>query len=95
MLTSAFDRLRIPYTPPSAAALRGEEETVSFRIKVLDTNQEPLQGHLVVEKSFRNGMEMLDVQFKKAKGDPLCWRRLFKHVAVLCRDAIYFAPGTR
>jgi serine/threonine-protein kinase Chk1 len=95
LLTSALDSLGIPYIAPSAAALRGEEDSVSFRIKVVDTNQEPLQGVLVVERSFRNGVEMLDVQFNKAKGDPLRWRRLFKHVAVLCREAIYFVPGTR
>jgi serine/threonine-protein kinase Chk1 len=95
MLTSALERLDIPFTPPSAAALRGEEETVSFRLKVIDTNQEPLSGTLLIEKSFRNGMEMLDVMFNKSKGDPLRWRRLFKHIAVMCRDAIYFVPGTR
>jgi serine/threonine-protein kinase Chk1 len=95
MLTSALEQLGMPFTPPSAAALEGKEDPVSFRIKVLDANQEPLQGHLVVERSFRHGMEMLDVQFNKAKGDPLRWRRLFKHVAVLCKDAIYFVPGTR
>jgi serine/threonine-protein kinase Chk1 len=95
LLTSALEHLGIPYIAPSAAALRGEEDPVSFRIKVVDTNAEPLQGVLVVERSVRNGVEMLDVQFNKAKGDPLRWRRLFKHVAVLCREAIYFVPGTR
>ena len=31
---------------------------------------------------------LVEVRFVKAKGDPLEWRRLFKRVAVLCRDAI-------
>jgi len=32
--------------------------------------------------------ELLEVRFIKMVGDPLEWRRLFKKVAVLCKDAI-------
>jgi serine/threonine-protein kinase Chk1 len=28
------------------------------------------------------------VRFNKAKGDPIGWRRLFKSIAVLCREAV-------
>jgi serine/threonine-protein kinase Chk1 len=32
---------------------------------------------------------LVDVSFIKMTGDPLEWRRLFKKVAVLCKDAVY------
>ncbi|KAK4549625.1 hypothetical protein LTR36_004926 [Oleoguttula mirabilis] len=91
MLISALHRLNIPVAAPSAAALQGQEEAVSFRIKTVDANQQLLQGNIVVERIAVPGqaqMEVLEVRFLKAKGDPLGWRRLFKQVAVLCKDAI-------
>jgi len=91
MLTSALHRLNIPVAAPSTAAMAGKEEAVSFRIKTLDARQQLLQGNIVVERVAVPGqaqMEVLEVRFLKAKGDPLGWRRLFKQVAVLCKDAI-------
>ena len=32
---------------------------------------------------------VVEVTFVKASGDPLEWRRFFKRVTVLCRDAVY------
>ncbi len=32
---------------------------------------------------------LLEVNFVKVKGDPLEWRRFFKQVVVLCKDAVY------
>lgn len=37
--------------------------------------------------------ELLEVRFVKVKGDPLEWRRFFKKVALLCKDAIYSGDG--
>lgn len=91
MLISALHRLSIPVAAPTAAAMQGQEEAVSFRIKTIDANQQFLQGNIVVERVAVPGqaqMEVLEVRFLKAKGDPLGWRRLFKQVAVLCKDAI-------
>ncbi|KAL2180174.1 kinase-like domain-containing protein [Thermothelomyces heterothallicus CBS 202.75] len=38
-------------------------------------------------------LELLEVRFVKVKGDPLEWRRFFKKVALLCRDAVYSGDG--
>lgn len=89
MLAKALRRLDIHFEPPPAAALEGKEDSVSIRIRAIDQNKETLHGAIVVDRSVRHGIDMLDVQFNKAKGDPIGWRRLFKQVAVLCQAAIY------
>ncbi|KAI7346911.1 kinase-like protein [Hortaea werneckii] len=94
LIASALHRLNIPVPNPSPAA---SEEVVNFRIKTLDSRRQPLQGNLVAEKveiggglgiSGNSGVPAVEVRFLKAKGDPLEWRRLFKQVAILCKDAI-------
>lgn len=54
-------------------------------IKTRDQRNCVLAGTVNVE---RVDAETLEVRFLKAKGDPLEWRRLFKKVAVLCKDGI-------
>jgi len=54
-------------------------------IKTRDQRNCLLAGTVNVE---RIEEEVLEVRFLKAKGDPLEWRRLFKKVAVLCKDGI-------
>ncbi|KAI7254310.1 hypothetical protein D0864_06841 [Hortaea werneckii] len=95
LLTSALHRLNIPVPNPNPVE---GEDVVSLRIKTLDSRRQPLQGNLVAEKveigggglgiSGTGGVSAVEVRFLKAKGDPLEWRRLFKQVAVLCKDAI-------
>ncbi|KAK3114374.1 Chk1 protein kinase [Teratosphaeriaceae sp. CCFEE 6253] len=74
-----------------------EDGVVRLWITTRDARQQSLQGSVVVERVQIGGggggwagapMEVLEVRFLKAKGDPVGWRRLFKQVAVLCRDAI-------
>ncbi|KAK4575169.1 Chk1 protein kinase [Recurvomyces mirabilis] len=91
LLLSALHRLNIPVQTPASEAMEGKEYMVSLRIKTLDARQQILQGSVVVERVQMHGlnqMEVLEVRFLKAKGDPVGWRRLFKQVAILCRDAI-------
>lgn len=91
MLLSALHRMNIPIAAPPAAAMEGQESVVSIRIKTLDVRQQLLQGNMVVERISVPGqaqMEVLEVRFVKSKGDPLGWRRLFKQVAVLCKEGI-------
>ncbi|KAI7487504.1 kinase-like protein [Hortaea werneckii] len=96
LLTSALHRLNIPVPTPNPAE---GEDVVSLRIKTLDSRRQPLQGNLVAEKveigggglgisGNGGGVPAVEVRFLKAKGDPLEWRRLFKQVAILCKDAI-------
>ncbi len=91
MLISALHRLNVPVVSPSLAAMEGKERIVSLRVKALDARKQLLQGNIVIEKLGMQsgaGGEVLEVRFLKAKGDPLGWRRLFKDVAVLCKDGI-------
>lgn len=96
MLLSALHRLNIPVATPAASALEGKEDVVSIWVKTLDANKLPIQGQVVVEKIIRYGgtasgvgeSEFLETRFLKLKGDPLGWRRLFKQVAVLCKDGV-------
>ncbi|USW58756.1 Putative serine/threonine-protein kinase, active [Septoria linicola] len=95
MIMDALHRLNIPVAPPSAASLEGKEDVVSIWVKTLDANKMPIQGQVVVERIRVGGtasgvgaVEVLETRFLKLKGDPLGWRRLFKQVAVLCKDGI-------
>jgi serine/threonine-protein kinase Chk1 len=96
MLMAAMHRSNIPVAEPPASAMEGKEQVVSLRVKTLDARQQPLQGHVLVERIPVPGqanMEVLEVRFVKAKGDPIGWRRLFKQIALLCKDGIVIPPG--
>ncbi|KAK5110098.1 hypothetical protein LTR62_006232 [Meristemomyces frigidus] len=91
LLLTALHRLNISIpTSPTA-----DHSPVAIRLKALDGRNQVLQGSVVVERvqirggfSGEEGLEVLEVRFLKAKGDPVGWRRLFKQVAVLCQEAI-------
>lgn len=96
MLLASMHRLNIPVADPPASAMEGKDQVVSLRVKTLDSRQQPLQGHVLVERVPVPGqvnMDVLEVRFVKAKGDPVGWRRLFKQIAVLCKDGIIVPPG--
>jgi serine/threonine-protein kinase Chk1 len=91
MLLSALHRLNIPVAALPQSAMEGREPSVRIRVKTVDARQQPLQGDVVVETlgmQTQTGNDVLEIRFIKAKGDPLGWRRLFKQVAVLCKDGI-------
>lgn len=60
-------------------------ETTIIRIRVSDDRRCPMLGNIIVE-GVADGL--VEVEFLKAKGDPLEWRRFFKRVVVLCKDAV-------
>ena len=100
MILNALHRLNIPVASPAASALEGKDDVVSIWVKTLDANKMPIQGQVVVERIRVGGtasgfgaVEVLETRFLKLKGDPLGWRRLFKQVAVLCKDGIVGAGG--
>jgi serine/threonine-protein kinase Chk1 len=82
----------VPPIPASVLAnpLANPEGALSIRVKTLDSRQQPLHGSVIIEKSGDD--RILSVRFVKAKGDPIGWRRLFKSVAVLCREAVLTPP---
>jgi serine/threonine-protein kinase Chk1 len=90
LILTSLHRLSIPVAPVPASVLASPlanpEGSFSIRVKTLDNRQQPLHGNVIIEKS--GDERILSVRFLKAKGDPLGWRRLFKSVAVLCREAV-------
>lgn len=95
LLLTSLHRLSIPVPPLPAAVLAdplgNAEGALSVRFKAADARGQPLHGSLVVERS--GDPRILSVRFVKAKGDPVGWRRLFKSVAVLCREAVVKPEG--
>lgn len=95
LILTSLHRLSIPVPalPASVLAnpLANPEGALSIRVKTLDSRQQPLHGSVIVEKS--GDERILSVRFVKAKGDPIGWRRLFKSVAVLCREAVLTPPA--
>jgi serine/threonine-protein kinase Chk1 len=94
LILTSLHRLSIPVPPMPASVLENPlanpEGALSIRVKTLDSRQQPLHGNVIVEKSGDD--RFLSVRFVKAKGDPVGWRRLFKSVAVLCREAVLTPP---
>lgn len=80
LLCEALQRLGIP----ARAEHDGAGKAV-IQIKTRDQRKCRLVGTIMVEPVEE---EVWEVRFLKAVGDPLEWRRLFKKVAVLCKDAI-------
>lgn len=95
MLLSSLHRLSIPVPPLPASVhnqpLNNTDGSLSIRIKTVDARKQPLHGTIVLEESGEEGV--VHVRFLKAKGDPVGWRRVFKQVAVLCKEGIVVPPG--
>ncbi|KAH0003789.1 kinase-like protein, partial [Aureobasidium melanogenum] len=81
---SALHTLNVPIHAATAANDKAKQAYI--RIRMSDGRKQGLSGNVVLESITEDGL--VEVRFVKAKGDPLEWRRLFKRVAVLCRDAI-------
>lgn len=77
----ALQRLHVPATPKSS----GSVSSVLIRVKTGDARKCPLHGNIIVE-SIAEGLA--EIEFVKVKGDPLEWRRFFKKVTILCKDAV-------
>lgn len=82
-IVEGLHRLGVPVTPIE------REGQVLIRVKTVDGRRQALHGTVTVEMY---NEELCEVRFNKAKGDPLEWRRFFKKMCAVCRDAIY-VPG--
>ncbi|KAF2431827.1 Pkinase-domain-containing protein [Tothia fuscella] len=78
-IVEALHKLGIP-----AQAVEADEQAY-VRVRTLDGRSQRLHGTVMIDK-FND--ELWDVRFVKASGDPLEWRRFFKKMCVLCKDAI-------
>jgi len=88
LLTAALHELNVPTSGTGAARYQSVADGggVYIWVKTMDSRKQELKGDVIVEPVSDDGL--LEVRFSKAKGDPLEWRRLFKRVTVLCRDAV-------
>lgn len=87
LLLESLTRLAVPV--PSSLASRkfsAQDSEGVVKVKTVDSRGCQLSGSIIFEAT---GEGLIEVEFVKASGDPLEWRRLFKKVVVLCRDAVY------
>lgn len=88
-LCEALQRLGVATLASPLASSSSLDEAVWIKIRATDTRNCLLSGDLVVEKMAGLEQHLLEINFVKAKGDPVEWRRFFKKVVVLCKDAVY------
>ncbi|PGH12845.1 CAMK/CAMKL/CHK1 protein kinase [Polytolypa hystricis UAMH7299] len=81
-ISEALQLLHVPASPKPSEFTN----SVLMRIKTYDDRKCPLHGNIIVETVAEG---LVEVEFVKIKGDPLEWRRFFKKVAVLCKDAVF------
>lgn len=84
LVSRICEALRLVQVPVSPSA--DVDDTVITRVRTLDTRKCPLTGSIII--GFITD-RFLEVEFFRAKGDPLEWRRFFKKVVVLCKDAVF------
>lgn len=84
LICEALHRLGVPV--PAVPAVSAGDGSAMVRVVTQDGRMCTLQGKIVVECVAEG---LFEIEFLKVKGDPLEWRRFFKKVAVLCKDAIY------
>lgn len=90
-LSDALHQLNVPIPPKSQ--LGGRDHAGWIKVKALDGRQCAMSGDIVVDDFKAGDGQLLEVRFVKVKGDPLEWRRFFKNVVVLCKDAVYVPAG--
>ena len=92
-ISEAVNRLGMP-TPNLPQSTQGSiDKTTWIKIRATDSRNCPMSGDVVIEKIAGIDEYLLEVNFVKAKGDPVEWRRFFKKVVILCKDAVYKPDG--
>jgi serine/threonine-protein kinase CHEK1 len=84
LIVEALQRLGIP--TPITPRPNGQDSESVIKVTAQDSRGCRLTGRIAVDTV---GDGLLEVAFVKGSGDPLEWRRLFKKIAVLCKDAVY------
>lgn len=90
LIVEALHRLGVPVPAISDDQLADMNRTGkgSIRVKMADGRRQGLNGHIVVERTAIMGEKVTEVNFVKASGDPLEWRRFFKNVVRCVGDAV-------
>ncbi|KAJ5606516.1 hypothetical protein N7510_009297 [Penicillium lagena] len=84
LICEALHRLGVPV--PAMPPVGLGDTSAMVRVVAKDGRMCPLQGKVLFECVSEG---LFEVEFVKIKGDPLEWRRFFKKVAILCKDAIF------
>lgn len=84
LLLEALSRLGVPTANCPRPAVHDSECTIKVRTQ--DGRACQMSGHIDFTVIVDG---VVEVTFIKGSGDPLEWRRFFKRVAVLCKDAVY------
>ncbi|KAJ5156264.1 hypothetical protein N7492_009067 [Penicillium capsulatum] len=84
LICEALHRLGVPV--PSIPAVLPGDTSAMIRVIAKDGRMCPLQGKVLIECVSEG---LFEIEFVKIKGDPLEWRRFFKKVAILCKDAVF------
>ena len=84
LICEALHRLGVPV--PAVPAVSAGDTGAMVRVVTNDSRKCVLQGKVLIECVAEG---LFEIEFMKVKGDPLEWRRFFKKVAVLCKDAVY------
>lgn len=84
LICEALHRLGVPV--PTVPAVSPGDTGAMIRVVTNDTRKCMLQGKVLIECVAEG---LFEIEFMKIKGDPLEWRRFFKKIAVLCKDAVY------
>jgi len=79
LVVDALHRLGVPAAPVLA------RDCAYVRVTALDGRRQAMKGTILVEPW---NEEVVECRFVKAKADPLEWRRFFKRVVALCKDAV-------
>ena len=85
----ALHRLGVPVPTLPQSVIQGSDDTAWIKIRTVDSRNCAMSGDIVVEKMGGIDEGLFEVNFIKVKGDPVEWRRFFKKVVVLCKDACY------
>jgi serine/threonine-protein kinase Chk1 len=98
MLRDALHQENVPLPAPPAAALPlpssaaggASDHVATLKVRTVDGRRQSLHGEITVDRFYLpENHQLLEVRFVKIKGDPLEWRRFFKRIALLCKDAIF------
>ena len=84
LLTEALSRLGI--STPNIPTPSAQDTECQIKVRTKDDRGCQMSGNVVIEVVAEG---VAEVDFVKGSGDPLQWRRLFKKVAVLCKEAVY------
>ncbi|KAF7503540.1 hypothetical protein GJ744_003652 [Endocarpon pusillum] len=84
LILEALSRLAVPV--PSFPRPSAQDSECQIKVRTIDGRSCTLSGNISI-CVISDGV--VEVMFLKASGDPLEWRRFFKKVTVLCRDAVF------